>query len=236
MVTVDFDKLTIKPGVKILDVGCGQGRHAAYALKYKDAFVVGADLSAADLQKAGDRLRFHQFAGAWDGGAWGLAVSDITALPFQDHFFDIVICSEVLEHIPDDRKALSELVRVLKKGGELVVSVPRYLPERICWALSDEYYLVNQGHIRIYKEKTIRSLLLNAGVTLHDSHFAHGLHTPYWWLKCAFGPTRDDVKMVNFYKRLLDWDTLRQPVITRIMDRCLNPFIGKSVVFYSRKE
>ncbi|MBU0993560.1 MAG: methyltransferase domain-containing protein [Proteobacteria bacterium] len=236
MVTVDFKKLGIKPGYKILDIGCGQGRHTASAFRYKRAFVMGADLNFSDLCKARDRLMFHKYAGEYDEGQWGLSVSDITHLPFKDHFFDIVICSEVLEHIPDDKKAASELVRVLKKGGKLVVSVPRYLPEKICWSLSDDYFLVNQGHIRIYKKKAMQALLENAGVRTWASHYAHSIHTPYWWLRCLSGPTRNDVKLVNLYKRFLDWDTLQQPRISHFLDRLLNPLIGKSVVFYTRKE
>ncbi len=53
---------------------------------------------------------------------------DVTRLPFPDGAFDVVICSEVMEHIPDNRKAVSELMRVLKPGGDLVVSVPPLAP------------------------------------------------------------------------------------------------------------
>ncbi len=57
-------------------------------------------------------------------GRWGISVADIYRLPFWDSSFDLVICSEVLEHIPDDRKAMRELFRVLKPGGWSIIQVP----------------------------------------------------------------------------------------------------------------
>ncbi|MEZ4579479.1 MAG: hypothetical protein R2875_16150 [Desulfobacterales bacterium] len=50
-----------------------------------------------------------------------------------------------MEHIPEETTAARELVRVLKPGGSLVVSVPRWLPEKICWKLSKSYYNANGG-------------------------------------------------------------------------------------------
>ena len=81
-------------------------------------------------------------------------VGDATRLPFPDGTFDRIIASEVMEHIPDDTGALDELVRMLKPGGMLAVTVPAWLSETICWTLSDEYYAPKSvgGHVRIYTE------------------------------------------------------------------------------------
>jgi SAM-dependent methyltransferase len=165
-----------------------------------------------------------------------MIVSDIRELPFKSNFFDVVICSEVLEHIHEQEKAVEELVRVLKPRSHLVVSVPRYLPERICWALSNDYHDANDGHLRIYRKGELTALLEGAGTTLRASHFAHSLHTPYWWLKCLVGPTRANSVLVNLYHRFLVWDIMKGPWITRFMDSLLNPVLGKSVVLYVRKE
>ena len=117
-----------------------------------------------------------------------------------------------------------------------MVSVPRYLPERLCWALSENYHRVPKGHIRIYKKKELIALLENSGSKLWASHFAHGLHTPYWWLKCLIGPARQDSVLVNLYHRFLVWDMMKKPGLTRFLDRLLNPLLGKSIVLYLRKE
>ncbi len=235
MITVDFARIAVEPGFRILDIGCGSGRHTGKAYGFKDVTVIGSDLNFTDLTEAKNRLHFHDAVGESGGGVWGLTVADIRRLPFADDSFDIVICSEVMEHIPEHQTAAKELVRVLKPGRELVVSVPRYLPEWICWKLSDDYGKANQGHVRIYRKKPLIALLENCGVNHRDAHFAHGLHSPYWWLKCLVGPTRSDAALVNLYHRFLVWDIMKKPRLTGLLDRFLNPFIGKSLVLYFHK-
>ena len=235
MITVDFSRLDIKPGFKVLDIGCGSGRHLGEISRFQDVLAVGSDLCLEDLKQAGERLRFHEQVGEHGGGPWGLLVCDITGLPYSDQTFDLVICSEVMEHIPDHRQAASELVRVLKPGGNLVVSVPRFLPERLCWALSDEYYNSNGGHLRIYKKDQVVKLVEEAGVSKWAEHHAHALHSPYWWLKCLVGPTRQDSGLVNLYHSFLVWDLMKRPRLTRTLETLLNPIMGKSLVMYFKK-
>ncbi len=235
MITVDFKKLAIQPGYRVLDIGCGPGRHTCAAYTHKDIFAVGADLCFSDVEKARQRLQYHDELGEHGGGRWGLSVADVTRLPFTDNAFDLVICSEVMEHIPEHEKAAKEIIRVLKPGRHLAVSVPRFFPERICWALSDEYHQANQGHIRIYKKKEIIALVEQAGVVHWGTGYAHSLHSPYWWLKCLVGPTRSDSSAVNLYHRFLTWEMMKKPRLIKFLDRLLNPLMGKSLVLYFKK-
>lgn len=236
MITVDFNRLVIKAGCRILDIGCGSGRHTGAAYGFKNAVTIGADLSHEALVEAKNRLRFHDQLDESGGGIWGLTMANVSGLPFKDDFFDLVICSEVLEHISEDQGAASEIIRVLKPGHNLVVSVPRFFPERICWALSSEYRNSNNGHIRIYRKKKLITLLENCGVKRWALHYAHSLHTPYWWLKCLVGPHREDAPLVNLYHRFLSWDIMEKPKLVRWMDRLMNPILGKSLVVYFKKD
>lgn len=236
MITVDFNRLPIARGDRILDIGCGTGRHTCAAYRLEKIVVIGADLSFNDVLETKKSLEFHDALGEHGGGIWGTTVTDITGLPFGDDCFDLVICSEVLEHIPDERTAMREIIRVLRPGGNLVVSVPRYFPERICWALSTTYTRTEGGHIRIYKKKQLVGLLEEAGTTQWADHFAHSIHTPYWWLKCLVGPEREDHALVKLYHRFLLWDIMKKPWLTRFLDNLLNPIMGKSIAVYLRKE
>lgn len=235
MVTVDFNRLDIRPGFKILDIGCGSGRHTSAAYGLPEIFAVGADLEYDDLNQAAERLQLHDRLGEHGGGGWSLAAADVTGLPFKDECFDLVICSEVLEHIDNYLAAIDEVIRVLKPGCNLVVSVPRYWPESICWRLSTEYHTAEGGHVRIFKPAQLVAALQKAGAEPWARHYAHSLHTPYWWLKCLLGPEREDARPVDWYHRFLTWDIMKQPRATRLLDHLLNPVLGKSIVLYFRK-
>ena len=237
MLTVDFHRLGLKPGDLVLDMGAGAGRHA-FEVYRRGAHIVALDYSLADLKDVSGLFSAMTDAGeAPAGTSWATVNGDGTRLPFADDTFDHIICSEVMEHIPDDSAAASELARVLKPGGTLAVTVPAFLPERICWALSDEYHapFVDGGHVRIFTEAELRNRFVAAGLTPTGTHHAHALHSPYWWLKCAVGPTNDTNPLVEAYHKLLVWDITKAPKLTRWTEKLLNPVLGKSVVLYATK-
>ena len=233
MLTVDFDQFPVAPGERVLDMGCGGGRHA-FALYRRGAHVVALDLDAAELKDVAGM--FAALAPEVPEGATAQAVrGSAYELPFADASFDKVIAAEVLEHLPEDSRAMAELARVLKPGGSIAVTVPRWGPERVCWALSDAYHANEGGHIRIYKGDQLRERLEQAGLEPVGGHHAHALHAPYWWLKCAVGVDKGEHPLVKGYHRLLVWDMMRAPRVTRLAERLLNPVIGKSLVVYLRK-
>ena len=162
------------------------------------------------------------------------AAGDATRMPFPDDSFDMVIAAEVLEHIPADQAAMTEIARVLRPGGIAAVTVPAWLPERICWRLSDDYHNMPGGHVRIFTRPELETKLTRAGLTVGGHHHAHALHSPYWWLKCAVGVHDDDHPLASAYHKLLVWDIMRKPAVTRLADQALNPLIGKSLVVYAR--
>jgi len=162
-------------------------------------------------------------------------LGDALRLPYADETFDCVIASEILEHVPQDDAAIAELIRVLKVGGSLAISVPRWLPERVCWMLSEEYHSNEGGHVRIYRASALRDKIAGGGMEFTHLHHAHALHSPFWWLKCAVGVSNGDHRMVAAYHRLLVWDLMRRPKLTQLAETLLNPLVGKSVAMYFTK-
>ena len=235
MITVDFDYLQIPPNAHVLDIGCGTGRHTAAVFDLGRCSVVGADASESDLRQARRRLHFHKQMAKRPTATWALTVTDVTRLPFIDNSFDVVICAEVLEHIHRHHQALTELARVLKPSGDLIISVPRHWPERLCWALSSAYRNTPGGHIRIYRTDELIKMVGSNGFRHRHCHYAHSLHVPYWWLKCLLGVERDTFWPVRLYHRFLTWDMMQRPRLTRSLERLLDPVMGKSVVLYFRK-
>ncbi len=236
MITVDFTRLYLKPGARVLDAGCGAGRHLGEAFRRQGVHVVGIDRKYDDVIKARNLLRCMEQEGEGGQGSWGISVADLTTLPFAEHSFDLVICSEVLEHIPDDSDAIDEIIRVLKPGEHAVVSVPRFFPEKICWLISKPYRNEPGGHIRIYRKQQLIGKLEKAGLTCVSTGWAHALHSPYWWLKCICGLNNEEAWPVKLYHKFLVWDIMKRPWLTRTMERLLNPVLAKSCVLYLIKE
>lgn len=231
--TINFERMKLDHGERILDLGCGEGRHAISAYMEKNLDAVGIDLSMKDLKTTVER--FKQFVEPDnEAKSLGISVADGTSLPFADESFDRVICSEVLEHIPDYLSVIRELRRVLKTGGVAAISVPAFFPEWVCWKLSDAYHEVEGGHIRIFRKNDLKRDLETAGFVCFDSHRAHSLHVPYWWLKCLFWREEGEreAKIVDWYHEFLTWDLMKRPPLTNWLDKLLNPVLGKSVVMY----
>jgi SAM-dependent methyltransferase len=233
MLTVDFDRLGLKPGERILDMGAGLGRHAFEAYK-RGGDVIAFDQNTEEL----DTVR-EWFAAMKnevpEGAEADVKEGDALSLPFADGEFDRIIAAEILEHIPADIQAIQELVRVLRPGGTLAVSVPRWLPEIINWKLSADYHNAPGGHIRIFTDAELVDKVTKAGLEYVDHHYAHGLHTPYWWLKCAVGVNNDKHPAVRAYHQVLVWEITKQPKLLQWAGKALDPVIGKSFVAYFRK-
>ncbi len=241
MLTIDIERLSLEPGARVLDVGCGDGRHTRQTRMKPGIAAFALDLDKQKVFETAAAL--HTLAALTpeeggavpDAGPWGVLRGSAYELPFESGTFDCVIISEVLEHLEDDDAAIREISRVLRPGGNLAVSVPRRGPEAVCWALSHEYSHTPGGHVRIYNRRALRRKLSTHGYRVFASHFAHALHAPFWWLKCMVGLENDDSRAVQLYHKFLVWDMFRRPLLTRLLERVLNPMLGKSVVFYAVK-
>lgn len=230
MLTVDFDRLGLEPGDRVLDMGCGAGRHAFEMYKR------GADVMAFDQDPDELAIVREWFSAMKDevpeGAEADAKEGDALALPFGNGEFDRIVAAEVLEHIPADIQAIDELVRVLRPGGTLAVSVPRWFPEVINWKLSADYHNAPGGHIRIYTREELAGKVTSAGLELTGYDYVHGLHSPYWWLKCAVGVNNDEHPLAKAYHRLLVWEIVKQPTALKLAGKMLDPVIGKSMVLY----
>lgn len=232
MLTVDYVRLGLRPGDTLLDLGCGAGRHTFEALR------LGAHAVAVDLEDAA--LKDVRALGATmisqgetpSSATVGCSCANALRLPFAEGTFDRIIASEVLEHIVDDRRAIGEIARVLRPGGTIAVTVPRRWPERLCWAISNEYHSNAGGHVRIYRASELAERFQSVGLSAYARHHAHAFHSPYWWVKCFVGPSNDDALSVRTYRRALEWQIRRRSRFVSVAERALDPLLGKSLVLY----
>ena len=134
---------------------------------------------------------------------------------------------------------MDELARVLRPGGTIAVTVPGVAARAGLLALSDEYHApVRRGRPRAHLPGGRRCGRGSArqAWSRARAHRAHALHSPYWWLRCAVGPTNETNRAVRGVPQGPGVGHRRQaPKPTRWTDRALNPVLGKSLVVYARK-
>jgi SAM-dependent methyltransferase len=234
MLTIDYELLQLKEGERVLDVGCGEGRHASQACKETECTVCALDIDPENVARTNYLLYLMEQAGE-SRANWHVFRGDALRLPFKDTYFDKVVCSEVLEHVHDDRQAIQELIRVLKNDGTLAVSVPTYFSEAIYWKISQEYHNQPGGHVRKYRFREIVTLLQENGLHVFTTRRKHSLHFFYWLLRCLFGINRNNARIPALYHRFLVWDIMTGNKPIRLLESMLNPLTAKSVVLYARK-
>ncbi len=230
LLTVDLERLKVRSGEKVLDAGCGEGRHCFGALE-RGAHVVGLDLDRASLEANAGSLRQR----AAECGRLGALVHGNTfQLPFADAAFDKVICSEVMEHVHDYRAAARELARVTKPGGYLAITIPTATSENLYLHVGDDYFESPGGHIRIFRPRQLALGLAEAGLATIGVGFAHALHTPYWVLRSLAGLQHaDENALVQIYRRFLLLAT-QSRFLTRL-EGVLNYCFPKSLILYAEK-
>ena len=233
MLTFNFKKYNLNHNGSMLDVGCGEGRHIFGVMQeYPTMKCVGLDMDEYSLKKAEEGYSY--FESISEVGAEFIKGSAYS-LPFPDNTFDLIVCSEVLEHLHEYNDAVIEINRVLKPGGKFFASVPAFWPEKICWYLSKEYQNQPGGHLRIFDQKKLIHEIESRGFLFLSSEKFHSIHSPYWWLRCFFWKAQEKNLLVKVYKKILERHILKKPRIIDNIDKLMNPIMGKSFSMYFKK-
>ena len=245
IVTIDFRRhLKLEPGDVLLDLGSGNGRHTIEACLWP-CRVVSVDVDADELRRARFFLRAPAGGSPWlrydeqeKPGYPGWAdfiVADAQHLPFKDGAFDKVMCTEVLEHIPDDKEGIRELHRVARPGADVAVSVPRYWPERVFWTLSWEYWHTPGGHVRMYKPGVMARYLTEHGFQVQAMRHRHAFQSVYWFLRCTFGKDNENRLVPRTMWKFINWYQQRRPKKVEFLEAAINLIAGKDLVHYTKK-
>lgn len=144
----------------VLDVGCHSGTFTKKIIdKLKNKQIYGIDISHQAIALAQKRIPYGHFE-----------VADAVALPFKDNFFEAVFCLEVLEHVDDPKKVLSEIKRVLKKDGYVIFLVPSDNKLfKIVWFLWTLYYPVwRHAHVQSFSGSILEDFISSTGFKIEE--------------------------------------------------------------------
>ena len=143
----------------VIDVGCGDGGHIAFCAR-QGAEVIFVDRDEARLATTEAKIK------ASPAHAYRAILSDCDPIPLADGTGDVVICTEVMEHVADPRVFLAELVRIARPGGKLVITVPDARSEKLVGATAPEGYFQVPNHVRVFAPGELEALLLEAGLQI----------------------------------------------------------------------
>jgi len=172
----------------VLEAGCGSGRTL---LNFKRSYVVGIDISAEALNLASKNLK---------GTDNAIIKADIRKLPFKTNVFDLVYNSGVLEHFkkPEDLQAISEMVRVTKKGCRVIVIVPNTL---CLWYTAGKHIARLLGKWRFGYESSYTIW------GLRDLFEKAGLKVELTWGLQLFPPSHDGFRRIypQIFSKIFSW-------------------------------
>ena len=222
----------IRPSHTVVDVGCGDGGFIGFVAG-QGAEVIFIDRDAERLAATEARIRKSP------ARAYRAIHSDCEPIPLEDGIGDLVICTEVLEHVPDPVKFLDEVIRVAKPGAQLLISVPDSRSEQFVSATAPPECFEVPNHIRIFTAQAFEKLVLDAGLEIESHQFAGCFWSIYWplsWMTAEPGgglPLDNKHPITEHWVQL--WQMVQQhPEGYRIRD-ALNKLLPKSQTIVARK-
>jgi SAM-dependent methyltransferase len=142
IIRTELERLPLSTPACLLDAGCGSGRTLEELAPYGDVYGLELDPEAADVARA--------------RGVGEVQIGRLEELPWDEATFDLITCLDVIEHTADDRLTLSELRRVCKPAGWLLLTVPAY---QALWSKHDDA----NHHFRRYNRRTLTAAALDSG-------------------------------------------------------------------------
>tara|TARA_R110001599_G_scaffold145321_1_gene327613 strand:- start:65337 stop:66125 length:789 start_codon:yes stop_codon:yes gene_type:complete len=195
------DGVKIRSTDTVIDVGCGDGENSYFCAR-QGAEVLFIDMDAAKLTCAEGKIR------ASPAHAYQAILSDCNPIPLPDATGDVIICTEVLEHVPDPGQFVRELVRVAKPGALLVVTVPDARSETLVGATAPKMYFEEPNHIRVFAEGALRDHLLAAGLEVQSEQNFGSYWSMYMALSWLTSETDENLPIDNTHPIPDHWTRL----------------------------
>jgi SAM-dependent methyltransferase len=168
----------VKPGMNVVDIGCGDGGYASFCAK------MGANITFVDMQEAKVRALEERLKNVAAGEVEGI-VSECNPIPISDGYADLVISTEVLEHVRNPAEFLSEIVRVGTQDATWVLTVPDARGENLVKNIAPPVYFEEPNHIQIFSSDDFEELVRSCGLDIVRHEYLAGFWAIFFLLKWA---------------------------------------------------
>lgn len=223
-----FEGFRIGPDDVVADIGCGDGGNAAFCGRFA-ARVIVADVDPGRVERTVRRVR--------EAGARhveGIATGG-DPLPIPDATASRVVCTEVLEHVPDPARFLAELARIGRPGAEYFITVPDPLGERLQLPLAAPGYFAAPNHVRVIGRDELPRLIEAAGLRV-TRRAAFGFYWTIWmtmFWNCGVDLAAPSHPVLDGWSRA--WDSFLDTPEGRAAQQALDAVLPKSQVVLARK-
>ncbi|MEH6590846.1 MAG: methyltransferase domain-containing protein [Halioglobus sp.] len=223
--------ITVSPGMRVVDVGCGVGQYSNFCAR------LGAQVTAVDIQADKLASLSANLPESVTGSITGI-VSNCDPIPLPDDCADLIICTEVLEHVPSPEDLCREMLRIVKPGGKLVISVPDDRSEQLIKEVAAPAYFQEPNHIRIFSRESFTRLILESGLEIERTEATGAFWSMFFLFKWA--TTQPGESLIEDVQPLTQawaetWHALLKLPNSDSIVRAMNDALPKSQFIIARK-
>lgn len=222
----------IKPGMQVVDVGCGDGGYAHFCAK------MGTHITFVDIEETKVRALEKRLKDKFPGEVKGI-VSSCDPIPLPDGFADLVISTEVLEHVQDPVKFLKEIVRLGGPQATYVLSVPDARGENLVKTVAPSSYFQEPNHIRVFTSDDFEKLASDCGLEVIRHDYFWAFWSIFFLLKWAMGEPEEPLTE-NTHPATIAWtqtwdEVLKDPNGDKVLD-ALNEALPRSQMIVAKRK
>lgn len=221
----------VEPGIKVIDIGCGDGGYISFCSAR------GADVTFVDIQEDKVRALEKRLKENAMGAVKGIA-SDCDPIPLPDGCADIVMSTEVLEHVHDPEKFLKEIVRVGSADATYVLTVPDARGENLIKSVAHPSCFEEPNHIQIFEADDFTSLVESCGLEIIRHEFLGGFWAVFYLLKWGTslpGESINDAVHPATIHWTKAWDAVLAHPKGDMMRESLNNLLPKSQMIVAKR-
>ena len=225
--------VTVNSGMKVVDIGCGDGTYVAFCNR------LGAEVTFIDVQEAKVRALETRLREAGHGGKIEGIVSECDPIPVADGHADLVISTEVLEHVKDPEKVLREIVRIGAPDATYCLTVPDGRAEMMVKNLAPPEYFEEPNHINIFSSDDFEELVESCGLEVVSHEYLAGFWAIFFLLKWATSEPGEkllDTVHPATYHWARAWEEALKHPRGDEMRRALNEALPRSQMIVARKK
>jgi len=222
----------LKPGMQVVDIGCGDGGYTHFCAN------MGANVTFVDIQDNKVQALEERLKGKFPGEVKGI-VSSCDPIPLPDGYADLVISTEVLEHVHDPVKFLKEIVRVGGPDATYVLTVPDARGENLIKTVAPPIVFQEPNHIQIFTSDDFEKLADDCGLEIVRHEFLGSFWSIFFLLKWATSQAGESLTE-NVHPTTILWtqmwnEVLNHPNGDKIRD-ALNSALPKCQMIVARRK